>query len=462
MTTNHKHTHAQWGSRLGFVLAAVGSAVGLGNIWKFPYMIGQNGGSAFVLTYLLCLIAVGFPILVAEWLIGRRGQKNPIAAMKAAAEDNLQPKVWSLVGASGVLAAFLILSFYSVIGGWALNYILQSGAGAFHGISGEAAGQVFTSLLANPAELLIWHTLFMMLTVAIVALGVAGGLERAAKVLMPLLGICLFVLVGYGFVNGAMAQTLDYLFSPNWSKINQRVVLDAMGQAFFTLSLGMGIMMSYGSYLGKEVNLLRTAGIVILMDTLIAIAAGLAIFPIVFANGLETNAGPSLIFITLPIAFGHISGGAILGVLFFILLTFAAITSAMSLMEPVVEFLEEKTRLNRAMSTLTSGVAIWALGVAALLSFNAWSQVSLFGLNIFDFLDKLTSNFMLPLTGLATIVFLGWFMRQQSIKHELGLSGVWWMAWQLVVKIIAPLAVVLVFAGQLGWLDDIWQWIASL
>ncbi|UJF23690.1 sodium-dependent transporter [Suttonella sp. R2A3] len=424
-------------------------------------MIGEGGGSAFVFTYLLCLALVGFPILVAEWLIGRRGQTNPIAAMKKAAEENLQPKIWFLVGASGVIAAFLILSFYSVIGGWALNYILQSGTGTFNGISGETAGDLFANLLANPAEMLIWHTVFMIMTVAIVALGVASGLERAAKLLMPLLGICLFVLVGYGFTNGGMSQTIDYLFSPDWSKINQKVVLDAMGQAFFTLSLGMGVMLSYGSYLGKEVNLLRTAGVVIVMDTVIAIAAGLAIFPIVFANGLETNQGPSLIFITLPIAFGQISGGVILGALFFLLLTFAAITSAMSLMEPVVEFLEEKTILNRAMSTLTSGVAIWALGVAALLSQNRWADIKLFDLDIFDFLEKFTSNIMLPLTGLATIIFLGWFMRQQSIKQELNLNGFWWALWQLVVKVIAPLSVVLVFAGQIGILDQVWQWLAG-
>nr|WP_260088114.1 sodium-dependent transporter [Suttonella sp. R2A3] len=428
---------------------------------EIPYMIGEGGGSAFVFTYLLCLALVGFPILVAEWLIGRRGQTNPIAAMKKAAEENLQPKIWFLVGASGVIAAFLILSFYSVIGGWALNYILQSGTGTFNGISGETAGDLFANLLANPAEMLIWHTVFMIMTVAIVALGVASGLERAAKLLMPLLGICLFVLVGYGFTNGGMSQTIDYLFSPDWSKINQKVVLDAMGQAFFTLSLGMGVMLSYGSYLGKEVNLLRTAGVVIVMDTVIAIAAGLAIFPIVFANGLETNQGPSLIFITLPIAFGQISGGVILGALFFLLLTFAAITSAMSLMEPVVEFLEEKTILNRAMSTLTSGVAIWALGVAALLSQNRWADIKLFDLDIFDFLEKFTSNIMLPLTGLATIIFLGWFMRQQSIKQELNLNGFWWALWQLVVKVIAPLSVVLVFAGQIGILDQVWQWLAG-
>ncbi|MBV7435005.1 sodium-dependent transporter [Cardiobacteriaceae bacterium TAE3-ERU3] len=461
MSINQQHSHAQWGSRMGFILAAVGSAVGLGNIWKFPYMVGQGGGSAFVFTYLICIAVVGFPILVAEWLIGRRGQSNPIAAMSSAAEDNLRPKAWAVFGVSGVLGAFLILSFYSVIGGWALNYIMQVGSGHFNGMNSEMVGNSFGAMLASPQELLTWHSAFMALTIIIVAMGVSGGLERAAKFLMPLLGICLLILVGYGFFSGGMGQAVDYLFTPNWGAIQKDTILSALGHAFFTLSLGMGIMMSYGSYLGREVNLLRTASVVIIMDTVIALIAGLAIFPIVFANGLPTNEGPGLIFTTLPIAFGNISGGLILGMLFFVLLTFAALTSAISLMEPVVEMLEEKTPLNRVAATIVGGLGTWALGIAALLSFNRWSEIKLFDLNIFDLLDTVTAKFMLPITGLGIIIFFGWFMRQQSIKDELQLRGFAWALWIFVVRFVAPIAVLAIFANQLGWLDWLWAMLDS-
>lgn len=446
MIGNYKKSHAQWGSRLGFILAAVGSAVGLGNIWKFPYMIGQSGGSAFVFTYLVCIALIGFPILVAEWLIGRRGQSNPIMAMSRLAEQNNRSQAWAVVGASGVLGAFLILAFYSVIGGWAINYIVKVGSGAFTGGDAEQVKHIFDGMLGNANELLIWHSLFMLITVIIVAFGVARGLERASKLLMPLLGVCLFVMVGYGIFSSGFSPAIDYLFTPNFSLITGEVILAALGHAFFTLSLGMGIMMSYGSYLGREINLLRTASIVVVMDTIIAILAGLAIFPIVFANQLDPSEGPGLIFITLPIAFGSMAAGLLLGLVFFFLLTFAALTSAMSLLEPVVELLEEKTLMNRAFSTLIAGVVIWALGIAALLSFNEWAHVTIMGNNIFDFLDKLTSKFMLPLTGLGAIIFVGWFVHRKIIREELNLGGFGELLWQLVARFVAPVGVLIVFA----------------
>ena len=338
--STQKQSHAQWGSRMGFVLAATGSAVGLGNIWKFPYMTGVSGGSAFVLTYLLCIALIGLPILVAEWLIGRRGQKNPIHAMEDVAAQNKRAKAWGIIGMVGVLGSFLILSFYSVIGGWAVDYIFMTGSGTFAGLDGDGTGKIFTSFLGNHEQLLVWHTVFMALTISIVAMGVAGGLERASKLMMPGLAIVLLILVAYGmFATGAFGRALSFLFTPDWSKINGSVLLAALGHAFFTLSLGMGIMMSYGSYLGQEVNLLKTARTVVILDTVIALFAGMAIFPLVFANNLEPAAGPGLIFVTLPIAFGNMTGGTLLGVLFFILLTFAALTSSISLLEPTVELL---------------------------------------------------------------------------------------------------------------------------
>ncbi len=448
--STQKQSHAQWGSRMGFVLAATGSAVGLGNIWKFPYMTGVSGGSAFVLTYLLCIALIGLPILVAEWLIGRRGQKNPIHAMEDVAAQNKRSKAWGIIGMVGVLGSFLILSFYSVIGGWAVDYIFMTGSGTFAGLDGDGTGKIFTSFLGNHEQLLVWHTVFMALTISIVAMGVAGGLERASKLMMPGLAIVLLILVAYGmFATGAFGRALSFLFTPDWSKINGSVLLAALGHAFFTLSLGMGIMMSYGSYLGQEVNLLKTARTVVILDTVIALFAGMAIFPLVFANNLEPAAGPGLIFVTLPIAFGNMTGGTLLGVLFFILLTFAALTSSISLLEPTVELLEEKTPLGRKGATLVAGAAIWALGIACLLSFNLWSEFTILGNNIFDFLDKLTSKFMLPLTGLGTIIFAAWFMNQESIRKELGLQGGAYMLWHIISRFVAPIGVIIVFVASL-------------
>ena len=448
--STQKQSHAQWGSRMGFVLAATGSAVGLGNIWKFPYMTGVSGGSAFVLTYLLCIALIGLPILVAEWLIGRRGQKNPIHAMEDVAAQNQRAKAWSIIGMVGVLGSFLILSFYSVIGGWAVDYIFMTGSGTFAGLDGDGTGKIFTGFLGNHEQLLVWHTVFMALTISIVAMGVAGGLERASKLMMPGLAIVLLILVAYGmFATGAFGRALSFLFTPDWSKINGSVLLAALGHAFFTLSLGMGIMMSYGSYLGQEVNLLKTARTVVILDTVIALFAGMAIFPLVFANNLEPAAGPGLIFVTLPIAFGNMTGGTLLGVLFFILLTFAALTSSISLLEPTVELLEEKTPLGRKGATLVAGAAIWALGIACLLSFNLWSEFTILGNNIFDFLDKLTSKFMLPLTGLGTIIFAAWFMNQESIRKELGLQGGAYMLWHIISRFVAPIGVIIVFVASL-------------
>lgn len=439
-----KKSHSQWSSRMGFMLAAAGSAVGLGNIWKFPYMAGEMGGSAFVLTYLICMFVIGLPILVAEWLIGRRGQKNPIHTMEDVAKAEGRSKNWRWVGIIGVLGSFLILSFYSVIGGWATDYIVIAAKGSFVGMNGNATSQLFENFLGSVSHLFIWHTVFMFATAFIVALGVGAGLERSCKIMMPGLGLLLIGLVVYAaLVSGpAFEQAFKFLFTPNWSAITGKAVLAALGHAFFSLSLGMGIMMAYGSYLGKDVNLISTARTVVILDVIVAILSGMAIFPLVFANGLQPGEGAGLIFVTLPIAFGNMAGGTILGVLFFIFLTFAALTSSISLLEPTVELLEEKTHLSRVSATVVSSVVIWALGIACLLSFNEWQHVTLFGKNIFDLLDYLTSKLMLPLTGLGTIVFAGWMMNQQLIREELHLGPALFALWKFLCRIVIPIAVV--------------------
>lgn len=450
---SNKQHHAQWGSRVGFIMAAVGSAVGLGNIWKFPYMVGESGGSAFVLAYLVCIALIGFPILVAEWMIGRRGQRNPMDSFANVAVSEGRSRNWAVVGVVGILGAFLILSFYSVIGGWALNYMTKLASGDFTGLDGAAVEGVFNTMLASPGTLTIWHTVFMLITGGIVALGVTGGIEKASKVMIPLLALILFIIVGYNVVNGGFGEAVSYLFTPDFSKLfgegASDIFLAALGHSFFTLSLGMGIMVTYGSYLGKDISLLSMARTVVIMDTVIALAAGLAIFPIIFSHGMDPASGPGLIFVSLPIAFGSMTAGAILGTLFFLLITFAALTSSISLIEPSIEFLEERTSMNRTTAVILASIAIWLLGVAALLSFNMWSDVMIFGNNIFDFLDKLTSKFMLPITGLAAIVFAGWFMNQDSVRQELGLSGGSWSLWQVIAKFVAPIGVIIVFISAL-------------
>ena len=431
---------------MGFMLAAAGSAVGLGNIWKFPYMAGQMGGSVFVLTYLVCMFVIGLPILVTEWLIGRRGQKNPIHTMEDVAKAEGHSANWRWVGIIGVLGSFLILSFYSVIGGWATDYIFLAGKGTFLGMNGEGTNRIFSEFLGSVNHLLIWHTVFMFATAVIVAMGVSGGLERSCKIMMPGLGLLLIGLVVYAAVvsGPAFGQAFSFLFTPNWSALTGEAVLAALGHAFFSLSLGMGIMMAYGSYLGKDVNLISTARTVVILDVIVAILSGLAIFPLVFANGLQPGKGAGLIFVTLPIAFGNMTGGTILGVLFFIFLTFAALTSSISLLEPTVELLEEKTPLGRKSATLLSSVVIWALGVACVLSFNEWQNVTLFGKNIFDLLDYFTSKLMLPLTGLGTIIFAGWMMHQETIRRELNLSPALFAGWKFLCRIVIPIAVIFI------------------
>lgn len=440
-----KLSHAQWSSKMAFILAATGSAVGLGNIWRFSYMVGDNGGAAFVLIYLACVALVGLPILVSEWLIGRRGQKNPINSMLDLARQSGRLPAWALVGASGILGAFLILSFYSVIGGWSLSYTLGSVTGQFTGQDSDGIGAIFNGLLGNATALTLWHTAFMALVIFIVARGVTKGLEGAVKTLMPALVILMVVLAIYGMTTGHFGEAMAFMFSPDWSAINGGVVLAAMGQAFFTLSLGMGIMLAYGSYLGEDVSLIGTARTVIILDTAIALLAGMAIFPIVFANGLSPGEGPGLIFVTLPLAFGNMAGGALLGLAFFLLLTFAALTSAISLLEPTVELLEERTPLSRVAATLVAGAGVWVLGIAALMSFNVWDEFLIMGLNVFDFLDTLTSKFMLPLTGLGAILFVAWRLDRDSVVGELGLSAGQARVWQVVSRVVAPIGVIVVF-----------------
>lgn len=439
-----------------FILAATGSAVGLGNIWKFPYMAGENGGGAFVLVYLACIAMIGIPIMMAEVMLGRRGRRSPINTMAAlAGEAGASPR-WALLGWIGVVSGFLIMSFYSVIAGWAIAYVLEAVSGGFDGLTGDSSAGAFVSHISNPGITTFWHTVFSVMTAIVVAKGVRSGLERAVRVLMPVLFLLLVLLLGYAINTGHFDQGLDFLFTPDFGALSREGVLSALGHAFFTLSLGMGAIMVYGSYMPGKSSIASTTLAIAVMDTVVALIAGMAIFPIVFANGLEPGAGPGLVFISLPIAFGQMPGGLLFGTLFFVLLTFAAWTSAISIIEPAVAFLVENRGLSRRRATgIVIGLA-WALGLLTVMSFGGWGfEFEFAGAKktdgVFDILDILTTNFMLPLGGLAIALFAGWVMRDPDAADELRMgTGVPYRAWRVLVRFISPAGVILFFLHSLG------------
>src|SRR5690554_2491655 len=442
--------HGSWANRWIFILAATGSAVGLGNIWKFPYITGENGGGAFVLVYLFCILLVGIPIMMGEILVGRRARQSPINAVRETAVEAGKNPRWGLIGWLGVLAGYIIFSFYSVVAGWVLHYIAGMGTGQFVDISSDLAGKRFESLLASADQMLLWHTLFVLMVVAVVAGGVNKGLERATKVMMPALFLLLLVLLGYSFNTGSFAEGWSFLFSFNPEALTWDAVLVALGHSFFTLSLGMGAIMAYGSYMGKKDSIGATVLTIGVLDTLVALVAGLAIFPIVFANQLDPGAGPGLMFITLPVAFGQMPGGQIFGFLFFLLVGVAAWTSAISLLEPATAWVVERFGLKRLYAAALLGFIIWLMGLASLLSFNHWSEIKLFSMGIFDFLDFITANIMLPLSGLLIAVYSGWVLTQRMTRDELALgSARAYSAWSLAIRFVAPVAVAVIFVVNL-------------
>jgi neurotransmitter:Na+ symporter, NSS family len=443
--------HGFWSSRLAFVLAVTGSAVGLGNIWKFPYMTGQYGGGAFVLVYLLAVLLIGLPIMVAEILIGRRGRRNPVTTMRLLGEEESGFRHWQWVGALGLLGGFLILSFYSVIAGWTVAYIFEAAGSAFAGATPEEINARFSALESSPWRTGFWHTVFMLGTILIVARGVERGLEQAVRVMVPGLVVILLLLLVYALGTGAMGPALEFMFRPDFSAITGGVVLAAMGQAFFSLSIGMACVMAYGAYLPQDASIGGTAAAVVAGDTIIALLAGLVIFPIVFANGLDPAEGIGLVFKTLPLAFGSMTGGLVVGVLFFLLLSFAAMTSAISLMEPSVAWAMERFGINRALAGTYVGGVIWLLGFATVLSFSALADFRFLAGTLFDNIDFLTSNITLPLGGLLITVFAGWFMSANSTAAELDArAGALYRLWRVLVRYVTPALVIVVFLNSLG------------
>jgi neurotransmitter:Na+ symporter, NSS family len=450
MTTNTA-AHGHWSSRFAFILAATGSAVGLGNIWKFPYITGENGGGAFVLVYLLCVVLIGIPIMIAETMLGRRAQSNPIEAMQQLTEEAQADKNWHYLGWLGVIAGALILSYYSVIAGWASSYILKAVTGSFFNADATQIKTLFDDFMASPIQLIFWHSVFMAVTMWIVAQGVGNGLEKSTRYLMPSLFILLILLVGYAMTTNSYQKGLDFMFSMDFSKLSRDAILTAMGHAFFTLSLGMGAIMVYGSYLPKGVSIAKTAYIIAAADTIVALLAGVAIFPLVFEHGLEPSSGAGLIFQTLPIAFGNMTGGWLMGILFFILLFFAALTSSISLIEPAVAWLIENKDFSREKACIWTGLGTWFLGLGTVFSFNIWKDVLFFERNIFQLLDYLTANLMLPIGGFCIAIFAGHVMKRQHSEAELEMPCKQsYEFWYILVRYVAPAAIFLVFLNVIG------------
>ncbi|MGR6872444.1 sodium-dependent transporter [Pseudomonas sp. HK3] len=445
-----KSIHGLWRSRWLFILAATGSAVGLGNIWKFPYITGENGGGAFVLVYLACICVIGIPVMIAEVTLGRLGRQSPINSMAAISKDQQLHRDWAGIGWMGAVSGFLILSFYSVIAGWSLDYIFLMASGAFDGATAESVGTTFGDLLADPWKLLGWHTLFMILTISIVARGVNKGLERSISILMPMLFLILIILLGYSMSTEGFGAGFDFLFSFDFSKITGQSIVVALGHAFFTLSLGMGAIMAYGAYMPQNTSVGKTVMTVAFLDTLIALVAGLVIFPVVFSNGLEAGAGPGLLFQTLPLAFSQMPAGTIFGTLFFVLVAFAALSSAISLGEPVVAWAVESKGVSRVVAASAIGFVIWLLGIGTILSFNEWAEFKIFGKTIFDTLDFLTANIMLPLGGLLIAVFVSWKMKEKDVRDEVKMqSPILFEIWRIILKYVAPVAIGIVLINGL-------------
>ncbi|MDH3860064.1 MAG: sodium-dependent transporter [Gammaproteobacteria bacterium] len=446
-----------WSSGFTFILAAVGAAVGLGNIWKFPYIVGVSGGGAFVLVYLGCVLFIAIPILITELWIGRAGGHSPpIAMANVAKQGGLHPGRWSLVGYMAMFVGYLIATYYSVIAGWTLAYIFKAGAGFGDGAPGAIAQQ-FTDLKADPQTLILWHSIFMAIALFIVGRGLKGGIERVVTILMPALFAMLLLMIGYAAVAGDFGAALSFLFSTDFSMIDSGTILVAIGQAFFSISVAMGLLMTYGSYVPKNVSLTKSALIIAGADTLVALLAGLMIFPLVFGNGLNPGSGPGLIFETLPTAFADMPGGRVFGVIFFILLAFAAVTSLIAIIEPIVRFAEGKWNMPRRNGVIVFGLLAWGIGLITVFSFNIWEEVYPLGqfevfatTNPFGLIDYFTANLMMPLGGILMALFVGWRIKPQALAEELSFGNEFlFNVWLWMIRIVVPLAILWVLYSSL-------------
>ena len=450
-----KKDRGNFGSKLGVILASAGSAVGLGNIWRFPYETGNHGGAAFILIYLGCILLLGLPIMIAEFLIGRHSQANTARAYQILAPGTQ----WRWVGRMGVLAGFLILGYYSVVAGWTLEYIFEAVSNSFAGKTPAEFISSFQSFSSNPWRPALWLTLFLLATHFIIVKGVEKGIEKSSKIMMPTLFIIILVLVGCSVTLPGASRGIEFLLKPDFSKVDGNVFLGAMGQAFFSLSLGMGCLCTYASYFSKDTNLTRTAFSVGIIDTFVAVLAGFIIFPAAFSVGIQPDAGPSLIFITLPNVFQQAFSGIpvlayIFSVMFYVLLALAALTSTISLHEVVTAYLHEEFNFTRgkAARLVTAGCIL--LGVLCSLSLGVTKDFTIFGLGMFDLFDFVTAKLMLPLGGLLISIFTGWYLDKKIVWSEITNDGSLKVpVYKLIIfilKYIAPIAISLIFINELG------------
>lgn len=450
-----KKERGNFGSKLGVILASAGSAVGLGNIWRFPYETGNHGGAAFILIYLGCILLLGLPIMIADFLIGRHSQANTARAYQILAPGTQ----WRWVGRMGVLAGFLILGYYSVVAGWTLEYIFEAVSNSFAGKTPAEFISSFQSFSSNPWRPALWLTLFLLATHFIIVKGVEKGIEKSSKIMMPTLFIIILILVGCSVTLPGAGKGIEFLLKPDFSKVDGNVFLGAMGQAFFSLSLGMGCLCTYASYFSKNTNLTRTAFSVGIIDTFVAVLAGFIIFPAAFSVGIQPDAGPSLIFITLPNVFQQAFSGIpilayIFSVMFYVLLALAALTSTISLHEVVTAYLHEEFNFTRgkAARLVTTGCIL--LGILCSLSLGVTKEFTIFGLGMFDLFDFVTAKLMLPLGGLLISIFTGWYLDKKLVWSEITNNGTLKVpTYKLIIfilKYVAPIAISVIFINELG------------
>ena len=444
--------HAHWSSPLSFVLCSTAAMVGLGNLWHFSTLVGMNGGGAFVLVYLLFVFILGIPMMSSEILIGRRSMKNPAAAFRTTAIQSLRTNKWFLAGALQIITGLLILTYYCVISAWILHYIFLSALGKFQHISIPDAKNAYEQLLNGPANLFFWDTLFIVGMVVIISIGIQRGLEKIIIAALFAMLTLIITLNIYAFETSSFAHGLSYLFQPDFTKLTPHSILLALGHAFFTLGIGTGIMMTYGTYVTKETSILKSCTIIAISDCVIALLAGLTIFPLVFANNLAPDLGFSLIFQTLPVAFGHMPLGRLFGTLFFILLEFTTFISGIALLMPSVMYCRESFGWTRTKAATTVGILVWLLSLTVIASLNIGKNIKILGLNFFEFLDFLTSNIMLPTSGLLVALMTGWIMFRKDTSDELNVNprGPAFRSWRFAIRYVAPVAIVFIFCQSLG------------
>lgn len=433
-----------------FVLATAGAAVGLGNLWRFPFITGENGGAAFILIYLACVFLIGVPIITAEITIGRMGHMSPIGAARAIIKRQKVSRFWMIVGYLSLAVPFFGFTYYSVVAGWSLNYAVEAGLGSFDGFSSEASGGFFTGFAAKPWHNILLQGLVILLTAYVVGRGLKNGIEKAVKIMMPALFLMLVLMMVYGMFSGGFGQAVDFLFTPDFSNITPKTFMLALGQAFFSVGVGVGFMMTYGAYLPAAADIPKSAVIIASVDTVVALLAGLAIFPIVFASGLSPAEGPGLVFITMPVAFGGMAFGAILGAMFFLLLFVAAFTSTIAMLEPIISYMEERFDKARPILAFSAAALIWAVGIFPALSNGVLSDVRplsfIAGLeerDIFGAFDFFVTSILIPVNALMISLFAGWVIHVTAFKKELNqTSDLAFAIWRVLIKFLAPLAVI--------------------